>query len=193
MSGTVGWTSQSVACAVNTHGEGPSSHSALIPAAFAMSLPAISLLLHPGIKFGRRVAFGEKYRDFSSVRRIRGIHDGADIGRQPFDDGAWRGGWRNHGVEGDHVEAGIGLSDGRYLRRIGQSLDARPCDQLQVTGIDISLGGMPNIENQRHTARNDIGERRRTAVVVDMRHLNTGLLLQHFAGEMPDAAGSGDV
>ena len=50
---------------------------------------------------------------------------------------------------------------------------------------------MPHVEHDRHAGGDHVGERRRAAVVVDMRHVDAGADLQHLAGQMPDAARTG--
>src|SRR5262249_48378753 len=77
----------------------------------------------------------------------------------------WHVGGPVDGLACDDVEARVGLGQGRDVRCIRQMLGADAGDQLEVTGDDITLGGMPDVEQQWHPVGHDVGQRRGSAAI----------------------------
>src|SRR5262249_57713913 len=89
------------------------------------------------------------------------------------------------------AEARIAFGGRGRLRRVTKRLGAGAGDQLEIARLDVTLGRVPDVEHDRHAPRDHVGQRRRAAVVVDVGHGDAGALLEHLAGQVPDAARTG--
>src|SRR5262249_15499727 len=71
---------------------------------------------------------------------LRRVDDRPDIIGQYFQDGIGNAGRASDEGKVARAEAGIGLSDGRNLGRVAQSIGTRSGDQLDLSGFDVWLG-----------------------------------------------------
>ena len=76
----------------------------------------------------------------------------------------------------------------------GQAVDApgpADGDRAQLPAFDERLGGADRREHHRHTPGDEIGDRRRTAAIRHMLHLQSGVAREQRGREMRDGAGAG--
>src|SRR5215510_14034024 len=114
MSGTPGWTSQSMArssgMSFRLDVRGPGDLG-----------PACGFVVHPGEQFLRAVAAWENSEVARPGGELGRAHYRPHIVRQFLQHWARHAGRRHHGVEGDDVKAGKSFGDDWHLRRIGEA------------------------------------------------------------------------
>src|SRR5262249_4480550 len=120
--------------------------------------PLVDLGAEPGVEFLRGHAHRVDAEVLGPLGEPGRREDGGDVGRKLVDDSLRHAGRCDHRVERDDVEARVGLRDGRHLRGARQPLGPGAGDQLQLAGVDIAFGRMPDVEHQRHPAGDHVGQ-----------------------------------
>ena len=109
------------------------------------------------------VHFGIELRD-DRCRRIRRSHD-----RDP-----------GHAAKARIAE----LGDGRDIGCSAQAFGAADCERAQLALLDEWKNGDRRFEHHVHLATDQIGQRRRTALVRNVRHVDAGGATEHFHHQM---------